>query len=41
MKNFLDIIFDLKLSRCYMNELTDKNGITHNIKNEINILIND
>ena len=33
--------FDLKLSRCYMNEFTDKKGIKHNIKNEINILIND
>ena len=33
--------FDLKLSRYYMNEFIDKNGIKHNIKNEINILIND
>ena len=40
-EKFLRHYFDLKLSRCYMNELTDKYGIQHNIKNEINILIND
>ena len=33
--------FDLKLSKYYMNEFTDKNGIKHNIKHTINIHINE